>query len=205
MKGAERLVQIYGLGALVPNTILLGASETEEMRPAFCQMIENFYKGRRNVVLVHHNAEKKFGRKKRIDVWWGGMQNNGGLMMILAYLLKTSMSWRASEIRVKMVVPDEEAEQPAYENLSTLVKKVRTDAIAEVLVMNGQSFDELLRSSSRDADIIFMGMAQPREDYALYFEQTFSRIRGLPTTVLVLAAQELKFSEVLLQQELLTD
>lgn len=205
LKGAERLVQIYGLGALVPNTILLGASETEELKPAYCQMITNFYKGRRNVVLVHNNASRKFGRRKRIDVWWGGLQNNGGLMMILAYLLKTSISWRSAEIRVKMVVPDAEAEQPAYENLSNLVKKVRTDAVAEVLVMNGQTFDEILHDSSRGADIILMGMAHPHDGYVEYFNQTFSRIRGLPTTVLVLAAQELKFSEVLLQQELLTD
>ncbi len=125
--------------------------------------------------------------------------------MILAYLLKTSMAWRGAEIRVKMVVPDAEAEQPAKENLSNLVKKVRTDAVAEVLVMNGRSFDEILHGSSKGADIIFMGMAHPSDNYVTYFNNTFSRIRGLPTTVLVLASQELKFSEVLLQQELLTD
>ncbi len=205
LKGAERLVQIYGLGALVPNTILLGASETEELKPAYCRMIANFYNGRRNVALVHYNSKRRFGNKKRIDVWWGGLQNNGGLMMILAYLLKTSILWRSSEIRVKMVVPDHEAEQPAYENLSRLVKKVRTDAIAEVLVKNNKTFDEILIASSSDADIIFMGMAQPHDGYVEYFEQTFARIRQLPTTILVLASQELKFSEVLLQQELLTD
>lgn len=205
LQAAEKLVQIYGLGALTPNTILLGASERDELKPDYCRMISNFYSGRRNVVLVHHNAEKKFGKRKHIDVWWGGLENNGGLMMILAYLLKTSIAWRSAEIRVKMVVPDAEAEQPAYENLSKLVKKVRTDAIAEVLVMDGQSFEQILRRSSSDADIIFMGMAQPNDEYVSYFEQTFSRIRGLPTTVLVLASQELKFSEVLLQQDLLTD
>ena len=71
--------------------------------------------------------------------------------------------------------------------------------------MNGQSFEQMLQRSSSDADIVFMGMAQPHDDYVKYFEHTFSRIRGLPTTVLVLASQELKFSEVLLQQDLLTD
>ena len=203
--GAERLVKIYGLGALVPNTVLVGASKPDELRPAYCKMIANFYEARRNVVLVHHNPTNGFGDRRRIDVWWGGMENNGGLMMILAYLLKTSIPWRGAEIRVKMVVANAEAEQPALENLSQLVKKVRTDAVPEVIVRGGRSFDIVLHESSREADLVLLGMAKPGEDNMAYFKQTFRRIDGLPTTVLVLAAQELKFSEVLLQQELLTD
>ncbi len=54
--GAERLVQIYGLGALMPNTVLLGASEEASLRPAYCRMLTNFYDARRNIVLTHYNA-----------------------------------------------------------------------------------------------------------------------------------------------------
>lgn len=203
--GAKRLVQIYGLGALMPNTVLLGASERADLRPAYCEMIDYFYKARRNVILTNYNFERGYGDRKRIDVWWGGLQNNGGLMMILAYLLKTSIPWRDAEIRVKMVVPNEDAEVPARENLSHLVHRVRTRAKPEVLVADDKSFGEILHNSSKDADLIFMGMATPNDEYVAYFERMRDRIAGLPTTVLVLAAQELKFSEVLLQQELLTD
>ncbi len=125
--------------------------------------------------------------------------------MILAYLLKTSIPWRGAEIRVKMVVPSAADEQPAHQDLTELVKRVRTDAIPEVLVMNGRSFEEILHESCKEADIVFLGMAKPSESYPDYIEQMHARITGLPTTVLVLAAEELKFSEVLLQQELLTD
>lgn len=203
-QAAKLLVQIYGLGRLMPNTILLGASEQAGSRPEYCDMITNFYNARRNVVLINHNNDRGFGEKKRIDVWWGGLQNNGSLMIILAYLLKTSENWRGAEIRVKMVVPGEGARQSAVDNLTELITKVRTDAIPEVLVADGKPFNEILHASSGKADLILMGMARPSESFVAYLSETLDRVSDLPTTVLVLAAQELKFSEVLLQQDLLT-
>ena len=202
--GARLLVQIYGLGRLMPNTILLGASEQVASRQQYCDMIINFYNARRNVVLINHNNERGFGERKRIDIWWGGLQNNGSLMIILAYLLHTSMNWRGAEIRLKMVVPNEEARQSAEDNLAELITKVRTDAIPEVLVTDDQPFEKILHESSGTADLILMGMAEPDDAFVSYLDQTLTRISGLPTTVLVLASQELKFSEVLLQQDLLT-
>ena len=108
-EGAQRLVEAYGLGELSPNTYLLGASEVPEHWEAYCQMIARFHEGRRNVVMLHHNEEKRFGQRERIDVWWGGLKGNGGLMLTLAYLLQTSVPWRGADVRVKMLVPSPEA------------------------------------------------------------------------------------------------
>ncbi len=85
--------------------------------------------------------------------------------------------------------------------------RVRTNAEVDVIVSDGRSFDSVLHASSHDADLVLMGLAQPMdaEHYAAYFERVFARVAGMPTTVLVLASEELKFSEVLLQQDLLTD
>lgn len=75
----------YGLGSVVPNTVLLGDSEEEGSFDDYCRMIARFHDLKRNV-LVLRNMEGRFPeRRRRIDVWWGGLQHNGGLMLILAY------------------------------------------------------------------------------------------------------------------------
>jgi amino acid transporter len=199
--GAERLVSAYGLGPLVPNTILLGASEEAAHRAEFCQLIEGFHEAQRNVVIVNHNRERDFGQRRRIDVWWGGLQRNGGLMAILAYLLRTSINWRQAEVTLKMVMPNLEAAESAGRNIEAIIERTRIGARTEVLVAGKRPFAEILRESSGDSDLVFLGIKEPNGNLLDYYERVQGWLQGLPTTVLVLAAEDLAFGEVLLERK----
>ena len=200
--GAEQLVEAYGLGPLVPNTILLGDSEESQHRPRYCAMIERFWQSKRNVVIVRDADRVGFGDRKRIDIWWGGLQGNGALLMILGYLLKTSLAWREVDIRLKMVIPSEAAAEDARRNLTDMLEQTRTGLQTEVLVSGERSAFDLLHDSSRGADLIIMGMAAPDQgDFAAYYEQLRNRTSGLPCTVFALAAEDVAFREVLFRRE----
>lgn len=200
-KGGEQLIESYGLGSLVPNTVILGDSENEEYREKYCDMISHFHSQRRNVMVVHDNEENGYGDRKRIDIWWGGLKGNGGLMILLGYLLQSSRNWYGAEVRLKMVVENEKAEEDAKQNLVRIVEKIRTGAKPEIIVANGRSFNEILHQSSKDADLVFLGMAEPGEHFTTYYESLQQRLSGLPTTIMVLAAEEISFGEVLMQQD----
>lgn len=202
-EGAERLVDTYGLGALVPNTVLLGDSEELRSRERYCQMITHFYNAQRNVVIVAQNEALGFGDHKMIDVWWGGLRGNGGLMMILAHLLYSSLAWPEARVRVRMVVKDEEAAVQARTNLQSIIDLIRIEATPDVLVSNGKSFYDILPDASADSDLIFIGLRHPQEteDFTAYYEQLRQRTHGLPTRIFVLAAEEIAFREVLVQQD----
>ncbi len=197
-EGAEQLVATYGLGTVVPNTILLGDSEQVKHRQEYCRMVAHFHASKRNTVIVRYNESRGFGARRRIDVWWGGLKGNGGLMLILAYLLKTSLDWRSAELTIKMVVPTAEAAAGAASNLSEIVTSTQTGARTEILVADNRPFSEILRASSSDADLVFVGMAEPSGDYSAYYESLQERTRGLPTTILVLAGENIPFGEVML-------
>ena len=196
-EGAVRLVETYGLGPLVPNTVVMGDSEQPERREAFCNAIAEIHHSQRNLVIFHENGQQGFGFRRSIDVWWGGMQSNGSLMLLLAYLLRTDINWRNAKIYLKLVVPDQEAAAAASENMSNLSQNLRIDVIPKVIVAEGRSFDEILYSSSRSSDLIFLGMARPSENFARYYEKLQDRVSDLPSTVFVLAAPDFAFGEVL--------
>jgi amino acid transporter len=201
-EGAQRLVEAYGLGEMVPNTILLGDSEVDEHREAYCRMLARFHEGQRNVVILHYDPERGFGERQIIDVWWGGLKRNGGLMLTLAYLLQTSIPWRGARIRVKMVRPTEEAARSARPNLEGVARGLRAGAEVEVLVNDGaRTFVDILRESSADADLIFLGMREPGEGYVAYYERLRHAAEGMPTTAFVLASEDLPFAEIVLKPQ----
>jgi amino acid transporter len=200
-EGAQRLVEAYGLGELSPNTILVGDSEVPAHRDAYCRMIARFHEARRNVVMLHHNEDMRFGRRRRIDVWWGGLKRNGGLMLTLAYLLQTSLPWKGAEVRVKMVVPTDEAARSARTNLAAIVENMRTGMETEVLVANGRPFVQIMRDSSARADLLFLGMREPDEEWIAYYERMRDAVAGMPTAAFVLAAEDLPFGEILIKPE----
>lgn len=200
-EGAKDFVKAYGLGSLAPNTIILGDSENESLRKKYCDMISYFYELNRNLVIIHENEEKGFGNRENIDIWWGGLKGNGGLLMILAYLLRSSRSWYDANISLKMLVQDENAARDAERNLSGMIRKLRTGARLEVIVADGRSFDEVLHESSANADLICLGLAKPGENFEEYYRQMQERLENLPTSLLVLAAEEISFGEVLMQQD----
>ncbi|MBZ9728645.1 amino acid permease [Salegentibacter sp. JZCK2] len=197
-QGAGEFVKYYGLGTVKPNTVILGDSENEENRQKYADMITHFHELNRNVIIIANDDKKGFGDRNQIDIWWGGVKGNGGLLLILGHLLKGSRSWRDAKVTVKIMVDNKISAKDAKRNLSSVITRLRIDAELEIIVSEGRSFDEVLHNSSKDADMVLLGLAIPDDNFMEYYEKMQKRISPLPTTVLVLAADDVSFREVLL-------
>ncbi len=207
--GAYQLVEAYGLGKLVPNTVLMGNSENQERRLQYCDLIRKIHEGERSLIILRDNGDRPdeaptFGRRKRIDIWWGGLQNNGGLMVLLAYLLRTDLEWKRVRIVLKLVVPNEAAAEAAQANLNALVGQLRMDLESQILIGGDRPFPDVLHESSASADLVMLGLASTMADYfddpeayADYYSKFQKNTANLPTTLFVLAAPAFDFSKVL--------
>ena len=98
------------------------------------------------------------------------------------------------------MVPTEDAAASARTNLESMIARLRVGAEAQVLVGPREEFPHVLRTASADADLIFIGLADPDQvdDYVAYYERLQTMTAGLPSTVFVLASEDLDFAEVLL-------
>ncbi|EPR71080.1 putative solute carrier family 12 (potassium/chloride transporters), member 7 [Cyclobacterium qasimii M12-11B] len=198
--GATHMVNSYGLGQLVPNTILLGDTRENRNLLPYSEMIRHFFKSRKNVIIVQDEGNVGFKKKEVIDIWWGGLKKNGSLMIILAYLLKNSREWQQASVNVKMVVPNKEAYSGAKDNLDKIFESMRTGFDYQILIADGRVFWDIMAEESKNSDLIMMGLAIPEEEGAFedYYVTLKERTKSLPTKVFVLAGQEVEFDKVLI-------
>lgn len=118
-------------------------------------------------------------------------------MLLLAHLLSSDVDWNKAEINLKLVVDDEEAAQPAHENVDNLIDELRLGVEVKVIVGNGRPFPQILREESRKTDLIFLGLPEPKETFIEDYKRLISWTEDLHTTVFVLAAADYAYEEVL--------
>ncbi len=199
-EGIRQFVESYGLGSVVPNTVVMGTSTDDESFTAYADLVASLHAARRNLIVFSEGDGRGHGARGRIDVWWGGLHKNGGLMMVLAYLLRSGVRWHHANVNLKLVVDNQEARAPALANLERIAAELRFGAEPEVIVGGGKPFPQILQESSALADIVFLGLAEPSEQYAAYLREAFDRAARMPPTAFVLASEDLKFGEVLLDR-----
>lgn len=195
--GSKQLVNSYGLGSLVPNTVLLGDTEENSHHSAYCEMISHFYQSKRNVIILQNDFKLDYIGTKQIDLWWGGLKGNGGLMMIIAHLIKTSPRWRRISVCVKMVVATEEAAKGTRENLKSILHEMRVDFNSEIIVSAGRPFWDILQQESQDSTMVMMGLKTPDDDFANYYKQLKVNTQAIKNKVFFLASEHIEFEDVL--------
>lgn len=143
------------------------------------------------MIIIANDDDKGFGEREQVDIWWGGVKGNGGLLLILGHLLKGSRSWRSANVTVKMMVDNENSAKDAKHNLSRVIAKSRIDVKLEIIVSEGRTFKEVLHNSSKDSDMVLLGLATPNDNFREYYQKMQRLIHSLPTTLWYL--QQMKF------------
>lgn len=195
--GSKQLVNSYGLGSVVPNTILLGDTEENSHHESYCDMISHFYQLKRNVIILQNDFKLDYVGHKQIDLWWGGLKGNGGLMMIIAHLIKTSPRWREINVCVKMVLPNEESAKGARENLRKIIDEMRISFQYKVIVSNNRSFWDIFAEESKDSTMVMMGLKTPDENFSDYYKKFKENTKAIKNKIFFLAAELIEFEDVL--------
>ena len=195
--GSKQLVNSYGLGSVVPNTVLLGDTEENNHHEPYCDMVSHFYQSKRNVIILQNDFKLDYTGVKKIDLWWGGLKGNGGFMMIIAHLIKTSPRWQNIEVCVKMVVASEEAAKGMRENLKNILIEMRVAFDYDIIVSKGRRFWDILEGESKDSTMVMMGLKVPDENFADYYKQLKVNTSAIKNKVFFLAAEHIDFKDVL--------
>lgn len=179
--GMESLVQTHGLGALRPNTVLLGWPNNAEKVVPFSTTLRSIHALERSVVAIRFSEPALELDPPRtvplgtIDVWWRGNQN-GELMLLLAHLLAQNRRWRSRPIRLLRMIENEAGREEVLNHLEGLIDNARIVATPHVVV--SEDAIAAIQTTSRSAAIVFMGMAIPEEGEGEEFHKRMTDLAG---------------------------
>ncbi len=195
--GARYLSNAYGLGPLVPNTILLGDTTDKSHDQMYAEMVTHFYRSLKNVIILA--GEKPVANLSRlnVDIWWGGIKGNGGLMMVLGYMMQNSPHWERVNITIKMIVTSPKAVGEAEKNLDNLLASMRVDFKRQVLVSEQKDFFPLLSTHSEQSDLVMLGLKAPDDNFADYFNHLKAKTETIPRKLFVAASHNIPFKDIL--------
>jgi solute carrier family 12 sodium/potassium/chloride transporter 2 len=197
--GASVLVEAYGLGGLVPNTVLLGDGETTSDAGEYATMIHRMHDAGRNVVVVRAAADTTFAHRRQIDVWLHSMRDNGALMIMLANTLRGSKSWRKATISVRMIVAKPEAADGIATNLRTIFTNARLVVDVDVIV-DARPTGEVIGERSSSADLSLIGLPDPcayPDEFPQRLSDMLASIQTSSPLAFVLASNDVDLQSIL--------
>jgi len=126
-----------------------------------------------------------------IHVWWQGRGGNEDLMLLLVYFISQHSSWRDTTLKLLRVIDNEEGIADTKAHMESILKDVRMDAQAVVLVREpNMPFADVIKQHS-DASLTVLGMAVPKDDQLeAYSIRLNNLVSGIGTVLLVRNAQD---------------
>jgi solute carrier family 12 (potassium/chloride transporter), member 4/6 len=186
-QGVELVSQANGMAGLTSNTVMFGWSEKPERLAEFLRVMRRIKKLGKSMIICRTGSKANAKPTRKIDIWWGGKQNNGDMLLLLAHLLSLNKDWHGAKILVKSIARTPDEKKDTGDELKRMISDIRIKAETEVfLVEEGESVTDLIKSRSNDAEVVFMGLAEPEPGQEeAYARRLLDLVPELPNLVLV--------------------
>lgn len=155
-QGVSTLLQVAGVGALEPNTVLMGWSEDALREREFTGAVRRILELERNLLIFAEAELPQRELEPVIDVWWRA-KNNGSFMLTLAHLWQEGAIGRQYRLRVRRIVASEEGRVEIERAMQEMVRKTRFEAEIDIVVAKGPPLEVIVRESEKSA-LCFVGM-----------------------------------------------
>lgn len=205
--GMNQMIEHYGFGPLIPNTIVLGGIKKEDKSTDFVTVLQTALNRQYNVVIMNDEKEVQDSNTMRdIHVWWhDDFKENSELMLVLAYMLQCNPSWKNTRICVKAFVEDELKKQSKIAQFEHIKISKRLPIDIDVYV-SAEPMEEkihLIKELSKNAGMVFLSLTPPpKEDacvkeYVSYLHTLSQNTENFPSLAFVLSSEHTPLDAIL--------
>jgi Solute carrier family 12 len=207
--GIKHMLDYYGLGPLIPNTILFGGIKKGEKSADFVQIIHSAISKHYNVVIMSDEVKPDVQGKnlnRDIHVWWDDCNaDNSDFMLVLAHMLQRNGRQKNRRICVKSIVSDETLKKNKQQQLLELSITKRLPVEIKVYVSSSDTSAQLnlIKEFSKEAEIVLMGLNPPPtsadniDTYIDYIQLLSETMDSLPTLTLTLSSEHTPLNVIL--------
>lgn len=213
VSGMHQMIENYGIGPLMPNTVVFGGISHADSAIEFAKVIHSAYHKHCNIVIMndqnvlslrdlegpasHTNGD--------IHIWWDdeGVKNSE-FMVILAYMLQRNRAWKRSKICVKGFAKDEARHREKVTTLQEFAQKKRMNLDVEIYITDrcGDALIELIQSHSKDAGMVFLSMQSPEQasdlvHFANYLQDISQQAKRLGPSAFILSSEHTPLQMIL--------
>jgi solute carrier family 12 (potassium/chloride transporter), member 4/6 len=185
--GILEVCQANGIAGLESNTLMFGWSDHMSRLASYFRIMRQAGYLYKSMIICRIKPRQFYNRTKRIDLWWGGQQRNGDIMLLLSHLLSLNPEWHGCHITIKSIARSASEQQSIVASLDKMIPEIRINCERQVFLKSQDvSIKDCIHQESRDAEVVFLGLAQP--DYGneeAYADRLLEIVNGLGTTVLV--------------------
>lgn len=191
-QGALTLAQAHGIGALEPNTVMMGWSGTPDGQEMQVSLMRDLVAFNKSVLFLNHDFDRGFGQHKIINVWWRGRGSNADLMLLFVHLIRQHRTWDGAQVRLLRVIDSPEGAEATQTHMGQLLNRINVEAKPVIIVRESrqQPITEIIAHWSQDADLTLLGMQLPTaEDVTIYSQRLNDLVQSVGSVLLVRSAQ----------------
>ncbi len=149
-----------GFGSFQPNTVMLDWNEREEVSPGeFEKLCQGASVAQKTLLVLRVDRDRKFGNRKRIDVWIEHDSPHLPMLLILSYLISQDEAWRGSHIRLNVMMGsagDAQSSEKVQEAVRESRIPVHMEFHEELGVNDFYERTDAIARKSIDADLLIV-------------------------------------------------
>ncbi|MCA9707772.1 MAG: amino acid permease [Myxococcales bacterium] len=187
----------HGFTGLDPNTVLLDWDVDRKRPEEFLGLLRGTKEQDFNLLLLHHDPARGWGKRQRIDVWWRPQQGNVALSLALMRFVTRFAPWQGVSLRFLLFSEDTSFSDDLLHAMRGVLADARVEAKVKVVASpsHAHAFDSSVRQESGDADLVVLGLPPAGKLDGERLRQLDELVAGLGTTLLLRGSS--LFSEVL--------
>ncbi len=199
--GFPILLESYGIGPIVANTILLNWFDQERVTPdtlflrQYGRYLRTSLRFGCNVIILSSSESLKGklaetpSTSRVIDIWWSG-DGTARLMLLLSHLMTRCPEWEDATLRLIACVKPEQDTTAAKAELAEMLDDVRIDA--QVKIVPTLELSHVVEESKNSTFVFIPFRLRGEEPIGTNEEELHGILSKLPPTALVLAAEDIE-------------